>query len=120
MNSFWEDTYSFLKPYSAFLGGLVYGAGWWLLGDAVTYAMAILHSNFNILWLIPGLVATVAIIVMNTTSKEDVVDSYGDDAAMCRSRVVLMLSYLLSLCAIVGSVALLLSEKQKEEQGDLW
>lgn len=38
----------------------------------------------------------------------------------CRSRVVLLLSYLLSLVAVVASVALLLHEKRKAEDADLW
>ena len=37
----------------------------------------------------------------------------------CRSRVVLLLSYLLSLVAVVASVVLLLHEKRKAEDADL-
>ena len=40
--------------------------------------------------------------------------------AQCRSRSVLLLSYILCLGAICGSVSLLLLEKGKEQGGDLW
>ena len=34
---------------------------WWLLGDAIVYSMTMLGAPFNLLWLLPGIVATFAI-----------------------------------------------------------
>ncbi len=74
--------YDVFKPYSAFAGGIIFGSGWWIFGDALAYRLAVLHLPFNPLWLLPGLVATIACIVMNTVSRDDVSSgTYGDEAA---------------------------------------
>ena len=56
-----ETSYDAFKPYSAFAGGLVFGSGWWIFGDALAYRLAITHLPFSLLFLLPGLVATVGV-----------------------------------------------------------
>ena len=56
-----ETSYDAFKPYSAFAGGLVFGSGWWIFGDALAYRLAITHLPFSLLFLLPGLVATVCV-----------------------------------------------------------
>uniref|UniRef100_A0A7R9VEK8 Transmembrane protein 50A n=1 Tax=Chlamydomonas euryale TaxID=1486919 RepID=A0A7R9VEK8_9CHLO len=110
----WETTHEAMQPYSAFAGGAIFGAGWWIFGDALVYHAAVLGLPFSVAWLVPGVLATLAIVVMNSVSHEDVSgEGYGDDSTTCRSRVVLMLSYFLSMGAVAAAVALLVAEKHK-------
>lgn len=62
-------------------GGALFGAGWWVFGDALVYHSSMLGLPFSAIWLLPGLIATLAIIVMNTVSHEDVTgNGYGDES----------------------------------------
>ncbi|GAX83269.1 hypothetical protein CEUSTIGMA_g10695.t1 [Chlamydomonas eustigma] len=116
-----DATFEVCKPYSSFVGGLVFGAGWWIFGDALCYRTAMLQLSLNPLWLLPGLVASIAIAIMNTVSKDDISsDTYGDEAATCRSRLILMFSYFMCMAAVCGGVAILLVEQSKVDHRDLW
>lgn len=73
------------RPYSAFAAGTIFGIAWWLFADAVVYSAAMLNMPFNALWLLPGVIATVSILLMNTVTPDDVTsDTYGDEAATVR------------------------------------
>lgn len=70
------------RPYSAFAAGTIFGIAWWLFADAVVYSAAMLNMPFNALWLLPGVIATVSILLMNTVTPDDVTsNTYGDEAA---------------------------------------
>lgn len=61
---------------------LLMHAGWWIFADAVTVA-AVGGLKFQALTLIPGIVATLAILLMNCAPRSELSDSvYGDDAAV--------------------------------------
>ncbi len=59
-------------------------AGWWVWADAVTVSVAVAKEAFQPLTLAPGLVATLAILVMNCVPRSEVSSDniYGDDAAL--------------------------------------
>ncbi|GIL78709.1 hypothetical protein Vretimale_390 [Volvox reticuliferus] len=80
--------------------------------------MSVGHSSFSPLALIPGLVATAAVVLMNFVSREELQDDYLDDAATMRAKLLLLLSYLVSLGALAGAVVLLVQAHQGGK--DMW
>lgn len=57
-------------------------AGWWVWGDAVCVS-AVQGEPFQPAYVAPGLVATLAILVMNCVPRSELSDNiYGDDAAL--------------------------------------
>ncbi|KAL6760463.1 hypothetical protein V8C86DRAFT_2552659 [Haematococcus lacustris] len=96
------------KPAAMYTSGLLFGVGWWVWGDSIAVA-AVHGAAFDPLHLIPGLVATLAVLVMSCSPRSELNDSvYGDDASVCRTRLTLLVSYIFAVVAIVASVVLLL------------
>ena len=64
--------------------GAFFGAAWWVLADAVVYSKAILGANVPWTYFIPGVAATLALILMNLVSREELheisEDSYEEGA----------------------------------------
>ncbi|MEW5308827.1 MAG: hypothetical protein WDW38_000757 [Sanguina aurantia] len=115
----WSMIHGICQPHATMVAGLLFGVGWWVWADSVVYGTSVLNERFNPVTLLPGIVATFAIIIMNLIGRDDVSsETYNDDAALCRSRTFLFMTYLASLGAIGGSVAILLAAKQREEH--LW
>ena len=59
-----------------------FGAGWWCLIDALVYSKVVLNENYPFTYNLPGIVATVALIMMNLVSRDDLAnmgDSYSSD-----------------------------------------
>ncbi|GIL45373.1 hypothetical protein Vafri_2624 [Volvox africanus] len=114
----WDAIYSAFQPHATFAAGILFGVAWWIWGDAQLYSMSVGHSPFAPLSLIPGLVATAAVVLMNFVGREEVRDDYLDDAATMRAKLLLLLSYLVSLGAIAGAVVLLVQAHQGSK--DMW
>lgn len=109
--------HSAIQPYSSVVAGGMFGAAWSFFADAVAYNGAIEHRHFSILFVLPGLVATLALLVMNSIPRSDIGES-ADEETQSRSKCVLLVSYLLAVGAVVGSVAVLISGRQKSQ--DVW
>ncbi|PNH00117.1 hypothetical protein TSOC_014074, partial [Tetrabaena socialis] len=77
----WEAIYARVQPHATFAAGILFGVAWWVWADALLYSIVIGHSSFSPLTLIPGLVATVAVGLMNCVSREDVGQDAMDEAA---------------------------------------
>ncbi|KAF5831749.1 hypothetical protein DUNSADRAFT_12619 [Dunaliella salina] len=63
---------------------------------------------------IPGLMATLALLMINVIRKQDLDDGDPyDDAGVCRPRLWLFLSYLVSFGSLVGSVWVLVEHYEQ-------
>ncbi len=59
-----------------------FGAAWSVWVDAIVYSKIVLHEGYPFSYNIPGIVATVALIMMNLVSRDDLAnmgDSYSSD-----------------------------------------
>ena len=106
--------------------------------DAFVHSAAVDHKHIPITYHIPGWVATLALIVMNTTSRQELAEPeemYVDDnftvgfhfccytqkwllckgcaanhyGLQSRAKVLLFISYLMAFGAVAGSVAVLIT-----------
>jgi hypothetical protein len=55
-----------VKPYSMFAAGALFGGGWWAWVDAVVYSHAVLGVSVSPVYYVPGVVATLAVLLMAT------------------------------------------------------
>jgi hypothetical protein len=60
-----------IRPYGMLLAGGLFGAGWWAWCDVLLRSSLVLHTKVSPLYCIPGIVATVAVILMAVISRED-------------------------------------------------
>jgi hypothetical protein len=75
-----------IRPYGMLLAGGLFGAGWWAWCDVLLRSSLVLHTKVSPLYCIPGIVATIAVILMAIINREDT-DSYigyGDDGEEVR------------------------------------
>jgi hypothetical protein len=69
-----------LQPYGMFIAGALFGGGWWAWVDAAVYSAAMLGTPVNPLYYIPGVVATLAVILMACTRRSfDGYEYAGDE-----------------------------------------
>jgi len=99
---FWEEK---AKSYGPIFSGALFGAGWWFWVDAVVCnTQKVPFDQY-----IPGIVATLALLMINCIRRDDLQDyDPFDDGGFCRSRFWLFLSYLVSFAAVIGSVWVLM------------
>ncbi|GMH44975.1 hypothetical protein BSKO_12932 [Bryopsis sp. KO-2023] len=116
VGTFWEDK---AKEYGPVMSGMLFGCGWWMWMDAVLVNGK--DHHIPAVQFFPGIIATLAVIVMSCISREDVreYDPFDDDA-MCRSRFWLLISYILSLGAVVGGVWMLVQDYATKDGVDIW
>ena len=57
---------------------------------------------------LPGIAATLALILTNCVRREDVTDEAGDDEDVFRLRSLLFIAYVTGFAAVCGSVAIFL------------
>ncbi|KXZ41095.1 hypothetical protein GPECTOR_805g32 [Gonium pectorale] len=114
----WDAVYTAVRPHATFAAGVLFGVAWWVWGDALAHSVAVGGASFSPLSLIPGLVATVAVGLMNCVGRGEVTGEYVDDAEATRARLLLFLSYLVSLGAIGGAITLLVQAAQAGK--DMW
>mmetsp|Transcript_28844 Transcript_28844/g.52979 ORF Transcript_28844/g.52979 Transcript_28844/m.52979 type:complete len:166 (+) Transcript_28844:36-533(+) len=95
---FWEDK---SKVYGPIISGALFGAGWWFWIDAV--ACSTVSVPFD--RYIPGLIATLALIMINCIRRDDLADyDPFDEASYCRSRTWLFISYIVSFSSIIAAI----------------
>ncbi|KAK9820630.1 hypothetical protein WJX72_012547 [[Myrmecia] bisecta] len=100
------------------LAGALFGAGWWCWVDTIVYSKAVKAENFPFTYWLPGFVATLALILMNLVSRDDLAsysDSYGDEGAATRARCWLFFAYVIAFSAVGGSAAILITAVQKDQ-----
>jgi hypothetical protein len=87
------------QPLSMMVAGALFGAGWWVWGDAVV-VNAVNGTQFLPLSLAPGLVATLAVIVMQCVPRSDL-SEYDDDAMLVRCACVWTWGACVWTCAVL-------------------
>ncbi|GLC37889.1 hypothetical protein PLESTB_001505800 [Pleodorina starrii] len=99
----WEERGRMWGPIAS---GALFGAGWWFWVDAV----CISHHKVPFDQYLPGIIATLALIMINCIRRDDMVEyDPFDDATYCRSRLWLFLSYIVSFASIVAAVWVMLA-----------
>jgi len=95
-----------IKRYGTGLAGAGFGVGWWFFIDAcVTATAKVSFPNY-----LPGIAATFALLLVNAVRWDEVqsYDPWDDDGVYCRSRVWLLLAYLVSGGAIAGAAVVMI------------
>lgn len=54
--------------------GALFGAAWWVVADAIVYSKSILGGDVPWVFLVPGFAATLALILMNLVSREELLE----------------------------------------------
>ncbi|MEW5302747.1 MAG: hypothetical protein WDW36_005497 [Sanguina aurantia] len=108
------------KAYGPAGAGALFGAGWWFWADAITTS----PSTVPFLEYLPGIIATLALIMINCIRRDDLaaVDPF-DDPSYCRSRFWLFLSYIVSFSAVVAAVWIMLlhySQHPEQSAAEKW
>ncbi|EFJ44911.1 hypothetical protein VOLCADRAFT_118500, partial [Volvox carteri f. nagariensis] len=99
----WEERGRTWGPIAS---GALFGAGWWFWVDAV----CISHHKVPFDQYLPGIIATLALIMINCIRRDDMIEyDPFDDATYCRSRLWLFLSYIVSFASIVAAVWVMLA-----------
>ncbi|CAL5219380.1 g1202 [Coccomyxa viridis] len=115
----WDQLEARLRGVCPFLSGAIFGAGWWCLIDALVYSKVVLNESYPFSYNLPGIVATVALIMMNLVSRDDLAnmaDAYSsDEGSEGRAKLWLFLSYCIAFGAVAGSVAVLVTCVQHHE-----
>ncbi|KXZ55178.1 hypothetical protein GPECTOR_3g324 [Gonium pectorale] len=104
----WEERGRTWGPIAS---GALFGAGWWFWVDAVCI------SNHKVPFdqYIPGIIATLALIMINCIRRDDLVEiDPFDDATFCRSRLWLFASYVVSFASIVAAVWVMIAHYGKQ------
>ena len=59
---------------------------------------------------LPGLAATIGLILINSVRYDELqsIDPWGDEGVYCRSRLWLLISYLISALSIVGAAIIMI------------
>lgn len=70
-----------IQPYGVLVAGALFGSGWWIWVDAIVYSAAALGVTVNPVYHIPGIVASLAVIIMGSIRRDDAYGdtSYGDE-----------------------------------------
>ena len=113
----WEGLSSKPREYSPGIAGALFGAGWWMWLDVFVHSAVVDHNRVPITYHIPGWVATVALVIMNITSRSELAESddyYTEDNYTGRAKFLLFVSYLTAFAAVAGSVAVLISCVQQQ------
>jgi Uncharacterised protein family (UPF0220) len=97
------------KKYGTGLAGAVFAMGWFFFLDAVVTAPADAKIGFT--KYLPGLAATFALILINSVRLDEIssVDPWDDEGVYCRSRVWLLVAYVVCALAIGGATVTMLT-----------
>lgn len=76
-----EHLVEVVKPYGMLTAGALFGAGWWAWCDVILRSSLVQHTTVPALYYIPGVVATVAVILMSLISRDntDTYIGYSDE-----------------------------------------
>jgi hypothetical protein len=96
------------KKYGTGLAGCFFGIGWFFFIDAVLTAPADAKIGFS--KYLPGLAATLGLILINAVRLDEIssVDPW-DEGVYCRSRVWLLVAYVVCAISIAGATIIMLT-----------
>jgi len=104
---------------ASLVAGVLFGVGWWLLGDAAGYAAMTEPKPVSGEYIIPGLLATLALILLNIWNWSDLTGGGLEPANASKAKVLLFVSVLLMLGALVGSLWILIQDYAQSSIPDL-
>ncbi|PSC67051.1 transmembrane 50-like protein [Micractinium conductrix] len=111
----WEFWNKALAAWGPAVAGALFGAGWWCWADAYVYQHAVVGAAYPFKYNLPGIVATVAMIMINLLPRRDLMDEGREEGEEFRARLWLFISFLIALGAVAGSVAVLVSASQQKD-----
>lgn len=88
--------------------GALFGGGWWCFIDAVVYSKVILAEKVPIVYWVPGVVATISLVLMNLVSRDHLDHAQGmsdHDDYDTKARCWLFMSYLVAFGSVGGAGA---------------
>ena len=96
-----------LKKYGSGLAGALFGLGWFFFIDA----LVVTPSKVGFVNYLPGLAASLALLLINAVRLDEIesVDPWDDEGVYCRSRVWLLLSYLVCGGSIAGATVIMIA-----------
>eukprot|EP00879_Flechtneria_rotunda_P003573 GHRR01003807.1.p1 GENE.GHRR01003807.1~~GHRR01003807.1.p1 ORF type:complete len:150 (+),score=26.83 GHRR01003807.1:264-713(+) len=107
-----------LQPYGMLAAGALFGAGWWCWCDVILRSTLVMHQQVSAAYYIPGIVATIAVLLMACIRRDDSdYISYDDDGQECRAKCGLFVAYVAAFGSIASAVVILLLIRQ--QGGDL-
>lgn len=111
----WDYYQELLQSWGPALAGALFGAGWWCWADALVYQKAVVGQDppFKYNW--PGIVATLAMVMINMLPRRDLADEGREEGEEFRARLWLFISFLIAAGAVAGSVAVLVSASQQAD-----
>jgi len=89
--------------------GILFGIGWWLLGDAAGYATYTDDLSVQFVYVLPGLFCTVALILLNVFSWSDLQGGGLEEGNTRRAKCLLFTSILFMFGCVVGALWILIS-----------
>ncbi|KAI7842783.1 hypothetical protein COHA_003529 [Chlorella ohadii] len=110
-----------LQSWGPVVAGALFGAGWWCWADALVYQKAVVGSPYPFSYNWPGIVATLALVMINLLPRRDLAEA-GDsleEGGEFRARLWLFVSFLIAAGAVAGSVAVLIAAQQQKELAGL-
>lgn len=103
-----------VQPYGMLTAGALFGAGWWCWCDVIVRASLVDQHTVGFVYYIPGIIATLAVILMSLIRRDDAdYVGYGDEGDQCRAKCGLFLAYCCAFGSIAGAVVVLLLLKQQ-------
>lgn len=110
----WDGMKASFQAWAPVLAGAVFGAGWWCFIDALVVSKVVLHDSFPFTYWLPGVVATIALVLMNLVPRESLGSTqyYGDEDSDTQARCWLFISYLISFASVAGAGAVFISSIQ--------
>lgn len=114
-----------VKPLGMFLSGALFGLGWFCAADALCRSAFVLRAPVPATYVLPGVVASLALLVVAAVRRSDVAADGGgfssfDEGAGARARCALFLGYALSFGSVSAGVVQLCLAKQRDDDADLW
>lgn len=91
-------------------------AGWWCWADAYVYQHAVQGSAYPFKYNWPGIVATIALVLINALPRRDLkeLSESGEEGEAVRGHLWLLVSLLLAFGAVAGSVSVLVHCSQTD------
>jgi len=114
----WQRLSSRARSWAPVLAGALFGAGWWSWADAVVVTRTALDEKFPITYWLPGIVATIALVLLNLVPRDALADSsdyFSDEETETKIRCWLFFSYIVSFAAVAGGVAVLVTCVNKHQ-----
>ncbi|KAK2077830.1 hypothetical protein QBZ16_004678 [Prototheca wickerhamii] len=112
----WDAYTAKLQEWGPLVAGLLFGAGWWCWADAYVYQHAVQGSAYPFKYNWPGIVATIALVLINALPRRDLkeLSESGEEGEAVRGHLWLLVSLLLAFGAVAGSVSVLVHCSQTD------